>query len=75
MATAGSGDVLTGIILSIIGQNYKGFDGVKSAVFLHGLSGNIAAKKKGEYGLIASDIIENLPEAIKMIIEDEWYGL
>ncbi|MDO5707051.1 MAG: NAD(P)H-hydrate dehydratase [Andreesenia angusta] len=71
MATAGSGDVLTGIILSIIGQNYKGFDGVKSAVFLHGLSGNIAAKKKGEYGLIASDIIENLPEAIKMIIEDE----
>lgn len=63
MATAGSGDVLTGIIASLIGQGLSAFHASVLACFIHGLSGDIAAKKKGEHGVIAGDIIENLPEA------------
>ncbi|KNF09186.1 bifunctional NAD(P)H-hydrate repair enzyme Nnr [Gottschalkia purinilytica] len=67
MATAGSGDVLTGIIASFLGQK---FDPIKSsilAVYIHGLSGDISALQKGEYGTIATDILENIPYAIKEI--------
>lgn len=63
MATAGSGDVLTGIIASLIGQGLSPFHASVLACFIHGLSGDIAAKKKGYHGLIAGDLIESLPEA------------
>jgi len=63
MATAGSGDVLTGIIVSLIGQGYDLFDASQLGVYIHGLAGDIAAKKKGELSMIASDIIEYLPDA------------
>lgn len=63
MATAGAGDVLTGIIVSLIGQGYDVFDAAQLGVYLHGLAGDIAAKKKGELSMIASDIIEYLPDA------------
>jgi len=63
MATGGSGDVLTGIIASLIGQGLSPFYASVLGVYIHGLSGDIAAKRKGYHGLIAGDIIESLPEA------------
>lgn len=67
MATAGSGDVLTGIIASLIGQGIEIKNALKAAVYLHGLAGDIAAKNIGGYSLIASDIIRYLPNAIMKI--------
>lgn len=67
MATAGSGDVLTGIITSFIGQQIDIKHALMAAVFIHGLAGDIAAKNVGEYSLIAGDIIKYLPEAFKEI--------
>jgi len=63
MATAGAGDVLTGIIASLIGQGHDVFDASQLGVYVHGLAGDIAANKKGELSMIASDIIEYLPDA------------
>lgn len=63
MATAGAGDVLTGIIVSLIGQGFDVFDASQLGVYIHGLAGDIAAKKKGELSMIASDIIDCLPDA------------
>lgn len=67
MATAGSGDVLTGIITSFIGQQIDIKHALMASVFIHGLAGDIAAKNVGEYSLIAGDIIKYLPEAFKEI--------
>jgi NAD(P)H-hydrate epimerase len=68
MATAGSGDVLTGIIVSLMGQGLNPVDASTLGVYLHGLAGDIAAKKKGEHSLIASDIINSLPAAFSGIL-------
>jgi hydroxyethylthiazole kinase-like uncharacterized protein yjeF len=65
MATAGSGDVLTGIIASFLAQGLDAFRAAKFAVYLHGLAGDMASKEKTQPGMIASDIIEKIPEAIK----------
>ncbi|MCX5703153.1 MAG: NAD(P)H-hydrate dehydratase [Candidatus Omnitrophica bacterium] len=65
MATAGSGDVLTGIIAAFLGQGLDTFSAAKYAVYLHGAAGDLAAKEKTQMGMIASDIIENIPEAIR----------
>ncbi|MBP7088731.1 MAG: NAD(P)H-hydrate dehydratase [Candidatus Omnitrophica bacterium] len=65
MATAGAGDVLSGIISGLIAQRLDYFEASKLGVYLHGLSGDLAAKDKTENCLIASDIIEYLPQAIK----------
>jgi len=64
MATAGSGDVLTGLILSLLGQGLSAADAALAGAYLHGLAGDIAAKEKGYYGLIASDIRDAIPYAI-----------
>lgn len=67
LATAGAGDVLSGIVASFVGQNpNKMFEGICTAVYLHSLAGKIAKEKVGERSVIASDIIRYLPEAIKM---------
>ena len=63
MATAGSGDVLSGIILSLLAQGYESVDSAIISVFLHGLAGDLAAEKLGQEGLLAGDIIEYLPHA------------
>ncbi len=60
MATAGSGDVLTGIILSLLTQGYEPYEAAKLGVFLHGAAGDFVAAKKGEHYLIASDMIEEI---------------
>lgn len=67
MATAGSGDVLTGILLSLLAQGYSQEDACKLGVYVHGLAGDIAASHVGEISLTASDIISALPEAWKML--------
>ncbi|NDV65436.1 NAD(P)H-hydrate dehydratase [Bacteroides sp. 224] len=63
MATAGSGDILTGIILSLLAQNYAPEEAAKIGVFIHGIAGDLARQKYGVIGLTASDIIEFLPAA------------
>jgi len=65
MATAGSGDVLSGMVAAFLGQGIQPFQAAKAAVYLHGLAGDLAAKEKTQAGMIASDIIEKIPEAIK----------
>ena len=69
MATAGSGDCLTGIILSLLGQGLNAFNSAKLGVFTHGLAGDFAKEELGEDSLVASDIIKFLPKAIKYIRE------
>lgn len=67
MATAGSGDVLTGIITGLLAQNYSPVHAALLGVFLHGLAGDIAAKKNSEESLIAGDITKNLGKAFRKI--------
>lgn len=67
MATAGSGDVLSGIITALLAQGYEPGEAAPLGVFIHGLAGDLAATARTEHGLIASDIIAYLPEAFKAI--------
>ena len=69
MATAGSGDVLTGIITGLLARGYKPQDACVVGVYLHGLAGDIAAHDLGEESLTASDIINCLPRAFKRLKE------
>lgn len=63
MATAGSGDVLTGIITACLAQGMNCFQAARLGVYIHGLAGDLGALHKSERGLIASDLITYLPEA------------
>ncbi|HLN21897.1 MAG TPA: NAD(P)H-hydrate dehydratase [Bacteroidales bacterium] len=67
MATAGSGDVLTGIILSLLGQRYSSEDAALLGVFIHGLAGDIAASEISEESMMASDIINYMGKAFNKI--------
>jgi len=69
MATAGSGDVLTGVILSLLAQGYTAEEAAKIGTYIHGLAGDFAQKKNGMIGLIAGDIVDNLPTAWKLVSE------
>ena len=69
MATGGSGDVLTGILTSLLAQGYTPKDACLLGVYLHGIAGDIAAENKGEISMNASDIIDALPEAWKRLTE------
>jgi NAD(P)H-hydrate epimerase len=63
MATGGSGDVLTGILLSLLAQGYEGVDAARMAVYMHGLAGDLAVSELGETALVAGDIVNYLPKA------------
>ncbi|MEO7307724.1 MAG: NAD(P)H-hydrate dehydratase, partial [Ferruginibacter sp.] len=68
MATAGSGDVLTGIFTGLLAQGYSSLESCLLGVYLHGLSGDIAAAKYSPEAMIARDIIASLGDAFKQII-------
>jgi NAD(P)H-hydrate epimerase len=63
MATAGSGDVLTGILTGLLARGYNRMNACIVGMYIHGLAGDIAAKELGEESLIARDIIRYLPKA------------
>jgi NAD(P)H-hydrate epimerase len=67
MATAGMGDVLSGIIASLIGQGLSAKEASLFGVYIHGLSGDIGVKKIGPFGLTAADVIDRIPETLKKI--------
>ncbi len=65
MATGGTGDVLTGIIAGLIGQRFEPFEAAQLGVYLHGLAGDLARDQVGEASLIATDLLDFLPAAIR----------
>ncbi len=67
MATGGSGDVLAGLLTGFLGQGMETFDAAMTAVYLHGIAGDIAAYDYTQSALIASDIIEALPDAFRFL--------
>jgi len=67
MATAGSGDVLTGIIAAFVGQGLSAYEAACLGAYVHGLAGDKAAKKVGQISLTAGDVLLWLPEAFKML--------
>lgn len=69
MATGGSGDVLTGVVLALLAQGYSAEDAAKIGTYVHGLAGDFAQKKRGMISLIASDIITCLPIAWRTVSE------
>jgi NAD(P)H-hydrate epimerase len=71
MATGGSGDVLTGILLGLLARGYPPIEAAKMGVYLHGLAGDFAARDKGMESMLASDITEHLGEAF-LDIEAEY---
>lgn len=69
MATAGTGDVLTGVVAALIAQGLEPRTASGLAVLLHGVAGELAAKNKTSYSVIATDLITLLPEAIKALLQ------
>ncbi len=69
MASGGMGDVLTGVIASLLGQGYAPWDACRLGVFIHGYSADLVAGMKGEIGLSATDVQENIPFACKRLME------
>lgn len=65
MATGGSGDVLAGVILSLLGQGVEPLEAAAAGAWLHGAAGDLAAEKWGEYGMLPSDLVEELPRLLK----------
>ncbi|MDE6692409.1 MAG: NAD(P)H-hydrate dehydratase, partial [Muribaculaceae bacterium] len=68
LATPGSGDVLTGVITALIAQGYTPETAAIVGVYVHGMAGQIAEEKHGEYGVTASDIADNIGKSIKTIM-------
>ena len=65
MAKGGSGDVLAGMMTSLLGQGFPVKDAVLAAVYLHGLAGDICAERLGEYAVTAADLIDAIAQAAK----------
>lgn len=69
MATAGTGDVLTGMIVGLLAQGVAPWEASCAATYLHGLAGDLAAAEKGQAGLIAGDVIDRIPSALTACYE------
>ena len=67
MATGGTGDILTGMIASFIGQGVEPFIAAVLGVYYHGMAGDLAMKEKGALSLLATDLLNKLPEVLKML--------
>ena len=67
MATGGMGDVLTGVIVSFLGQGLPPFEAAASGAYLHGLAGDLAAAEWGEAGLLAHDVADEIPRALAKV--------
>lgn len=67
MSTAGTGDVLTGVIGALMAQGLKPEEAAVAGVYLHGMAGDLAAQDIGEVGLVASDLLERLPQALRRV--------
>ncbi|MBP3661000.1 MAG: NAD(P)H-hydrate dehydratase [Oscillospiraceae bacterium] len=65
MATGGSGDVLSGVILSLLGQGLSPMEAAAAGAWLHGAAGDLAAERLGEYGMLPGDLVEELPRLLK----------
>ena len=61
MATGGSGDVLAGMIVSLLGQKLQAYDAARVAVYLHGRAGDMVVCRKSQAGLVAGDLIDEIP--------------
>jgi ADP-dependent NAD(P)H-hydrate dehydratase / NAD(P)H-hydrate epimerase len=70
MATAGTGDVLTGMIVGLLAQGLNPWDAACAGTYLHGLAGDLATAGRGMAGLIAGDVIEQIPIALTGTIHD-----
>lgn len=69
LAKAGSGDVLCGMITGLVAQGADLFDASALGVYLHGLTGELASKDLTEFGVLASDLVNNIPKAISLMFE------
>lgn len=69
MATAGTGDVLTGMVVGLLAQGLPSWEAACTATYLHGAAGDLAAAMKGEVGMIAGDLLEHIPTALNRILE------
>lgn len=67
MATAGTGDVLTGMMAGLLAQGLASWDAACAATYLHGLAGDLAAGLNGQAGMIAGDVIEQIPHALNTL--------
>ena len=65
MAKGGSGDVLAGMTVSLLGQGMEAFEACCAAVYLHGRAGDLAAEEKGERGMTPTDLLEKIPFALQ----------
>jgi NAD(P)H-hydrate epimerase len=65
MAVGGSGDVLAGIIVSLIGQGVPPLEAAAAGAWLHGAAGDLSAQRIGQYGMLPSDLLEDLPRLMK----------
>ncbi|HKW86049.1 MAG TPA: NAD(P)H-hydrate dehydratase [Nitrospiraceae bacterium] len=68
MATAGTGDALTGIIVGLLAQGLNAWDAARAGTYLHGLAGDLAAASLGSAGMIAGDLIERIPHALTQTV-------
>ena len=71
MAKGGSGDVLSGVVLSLLGRGMDAFDACCCAVWLHGRAGDLAAAEQGTWGMTPTDLLEKLPGALWEVTEKE----
>ena len=65
MATGGSGDVLAGMLTSLLGQKFQPYDAARAAVYLHGRAGDMVVCRKSQAGLVATDLIEEIPYVLR----------